>query len=112
MLLKILIGVLALLVVTASEYIVLSRNPVNRFKPIDQDGYVAFDTATGQLCKTFRTKTVPEKIQSIPSSDRSNGSRPVDPILDAIRGGVPDAQAEQAAQVQFIRGLPACADIR
>ena len=57
MLLKSLFAVLALLLAAESLFILMHRHPANRFKPVEgYDGVVAFDTATGQLCKTLRTK--------------------------------------------------------
>ena len=115
MLLKILTSILAVLVVAVSGYAIWNRHPVNRFKPVDEDGYLAFDTATGQLCRTYRAKSPPKRIPSAPSSDRSDGLRPEDRILDAIETkgaeAAANAKAERDAQVELIRGLPACADI-
>jgi len=125
---QIVTGILAALVLLESGYIVLRRHPTNRFKPMDEDGYLAFDSATGQLCRTFRPGPPPKKIppnpiEPAPSSLDSQKSNPkVDPVLNAIRGGLTEAefdkkvQSEKAAnaeaQAEFIRHLPACADIR
>src|SRR5467141_3561799 len=112
MLLKTLICILVLVIVAEGGYIFLHRHPINRFKPMDDDGYVAFDTASGQLCRTFRSKSAPKRIESSPSSDHSSESGSEDPILGAIRNGRPNAQVERETQVEFIRGLPTCDDIR
>src|ERR1700730_446981 len=65
MLFKLLTAVLALLLATESLFILMHRHPTNRFKPVEgYDGVVAFDTATGQLCKTLWTKSAAEIGQS------------------------------------------------
>jgi hypothetical protein len=109
---KTLTCILSLLVVGEGGYIFLHRQPINRFKPIDNDGYVAFDTASGQLCRTFRSKSAPKRIESTPSSDRSTDNRSGDAVLDFIREGGAKVQAEENVNVQFILGLPPCRDIR
>jgi len=63
MLFKTLTCILALVVVAEGGYIFLHRRPINRFKPVDDDGYAAFDTATGQLCRAFRARPSPKGIQ-------------------------------------------------
>lgn len=126
--LKILTGILAALVLLESGYIFLGRHPINRFKPVDEDGYLAFDSATGQLCRTFRPGPPLKKIQPVTikpaasSFDSKKSSPKVDPILSAIRGGLTETEfdkrvqeekdANAEAQAEFIRGVPACADIR
>jgi hypothetical protein len=111
---KILIGLLATLLLAESAYVLLNRHPINRFRPVDQDGYVAFDTATGQLCRSYRSKAPERAAQAAPASSlsRQSQSRPGDPILAMIEGGNPDAQPQEKAEVEFVRGLPACTDIR
>jgi hypothetical protein len=127
MILKILTSILALAVVAEGGYILLHRNAVNRFKAVDEDGDLAFDSATGQLCRTIRPAPLPKKMQlapikPAPSSFDSKESNPkLDPILSAIRGGLTEAEFEKKvqeekdanaeAQAEFIRGLPACVDI-
>lgn len=112
MVFKTLTCILALVVIAESGYIFLRRHPVNRFKPMDDYGYTAFDTASGQLCRTFRSKPAPTKVQLSPSPDRSPELHSGDAILDAMRNGSDNAPGEKDAEVEFIRGLPACADIR
>jgi|SRR5580704_6049887 hypothetical protein len=111
---KILIGLLATLLLAESAYVLLNRHPINRFSPVDQDGYVAFDTATGQLCRSFRSKAPERAAQAAPASSlsRQSQSSPGDPVLAMIEGGNPDAQPKEKAEVEFVRGLPACTDIR
>jgi len=126
MILKILTSILALAVVAEGGYILLHRNAINRFKPVDEEGYLAFDSATGQLCRTFRPGSRPKKIQPAPikpapSSLDSKKSGPDDRILTAIRGGLTEAEFEKQIQeekdanaeahAEFIRGVPACVDI-
>jgi hypothetical protein len=86
MLLKVLTGILIILLVGESVYIVLDRHTINRFKPVDQDGYVAFDTATGQLCRSYRSKALEKTFKPAPTSSLlpQSQSRPEDPILAAI----------------------------
>jgi hypothetical protein len=114
MLPKIIMGILTILMVAESVYIVLDRHTINRFKTVDQDGYVAFDTATGQLCRSYRSKAPDKTVRPAPTSSVSpqSQSRPEDRILAAIERGSPDAQAEEKTEGEFIRGLPACADLR
>jgi hypothetical protein len=114
MLLKVLTAILIILVLAESAYIVLGRHTINRFKPVDQDGYVAFDSATGQLCRSYRSKAPVKTFKPAPPTSLPPQSklRPEDRILAAIEAGSADAQAEEKAEVEFIRGLPACADIR
>lgn len=125
---KMLIGLLTALVLLESGYIFLGRHPINRFQPVDEVGYVAFDSATGRLCRTFRAGLPPTKPQlaltkPTPSSfDTRESSPKTDPILSAIRGGLSEAEFDKQAQqekdantqvqAEFIRGLPACVDIR
>ncbi len=81
---------------------------------MEVDGYVAFDTATGQLCRSYQSKPAPKTVRPAPSTfhapepESSSGDR----ILDAIRNGSADARAQENAEVEFVRGLPACTDIR
>jgi tetratricopeptide (TPR) repeat protein len=65
--LKALAGILALTVVAEGAFILLRRYPINRFKAADVDGYVAFDTSTGQICRTFRTNAGLPKQKASPS---------------------------------------------
>ena len=125
--LRILAGVLSILLALETGYIIWGHHRSNRFKTMDEDGYWAFDSATGQLCRTFRRgarvqETQPAQIKPSPSSLDSKKSSPkVDPILSAIRGGLTEAEFEKMvqeekdanaeAQAEFIRSLPVCADI-
>jgi len=79
---------------------------------MDDDGYVAFDTASGLLCKTFRSNFASKEIAPSPSSDRSPETKSGDPILDFIRNGEPTAQSERDTKVEFILKLPTCSDRR
>jgi hypothetical protein len=127
--LKLLTVSLVLLLMVESFYILKLRHPTNRFKPVDSyDGLVAFDTSTGQLCKTLRTKTAAEiekldveaskKVVPCPPMPAPSG----DPVLDEInRVGITkrcggngenvDQRSDDTA-IEFIAQLPACADIR
>jgi hypothetical protein len=112
---KILICILVTLLLVESTYVLLNRHPINRFKPVDQDGYVAFDTATGQLCRSYRSKT-PEGVaqaasaSSLPRQSQSRSGD--DPILAMIERGNPDPQSKEKAEVELVRGLPACENLR
>src|SRR6266550_464889 len=130
MLLKLLTTSLALLLAAESLFILMYRRPTNGFKAVDgYDGVVAFDTATGQLCKTLRTKSAAEIEQA--EAEAVNKPAPCpplpapsgDPILDEIkRSGISkscggnsedDAQKSDAgSSLEFVAKLPACADIR
>ena len=57
MVLEVVIGLLIVLLALESSYILIHHRPVSRFKTVGEDGLVAFDTATGQLCRTFPAKT-------------------------------------------------------
>ena len=125
--LRILAGVLSILLALETGYFIWAHHRINRFKTMDEDGYLAFDSATGQLCRTFRRgpraqKNQPAQIKPSPSSlDSKKPGSEVDLILSAIRGGLTESEfekkvqeekrADAEAQVEFIRGLPACVDI-
>lgn len=82
MLFKVLTGILTVLLVGLSAYMLMSRRPTERFKLVDgYDGYVAFDTTTGQACRTYGGKA---DVSKLPSSD---------------------------ATVEFVLHLPPCRDI-
>jgi hypothetical protein len=112
MLFKALTCILALVVVAEGGYIFLHRRTINRFKSVDDYGYAAFDSATGQLCRTFQARSAPRKIQSATSSARPAKLHSADPILDAMRNEADKSMPGKDAEVEFVRGLPACADIR
>jgi len=112
MLFKILTCILVLVVVGQGGYIFLHRRPINRFKPVDDDGYAAFDTATGQLCRTFRAGPSPRGVHYSPSAGQTPETRSGDVILDMIQNGPSNAQAGEKDRIEFIRGLPTCAVIR
>jgi hypothetical protein len=130
MIFKLLTGALLLLLVGESLFIVMQRHPTNRFEPVE--GYepaVAFDTVTGQLCKTLRTKSATE----IEKADAEAVKKPVpcppppvpsgDSLTDRIARsytskscGVDNEDVAQKSVADstlvFIAKLPACADIR
>jgi hypothetical protein len=109
---KLLISVLTAALVVESGYLLLTRHPSNRFKTVDQDGFIAFDSGTGQLCKTFGAKlslTTPRRV-SAPSNDDTSTSK--DPIMDAIRNAAPQTDGGEDPRVTLARVLPSCADIR
>jgi len=41
-----------------------NRHSINRFKAVDEDGYMAFDSATGQICRTG-TRLPKQKVFSV-----------------------------------------------
>jgi len=53
MLWKLLVGVLAAAVLAESAFIIFGRHPINRFRAVDEDGYLAFDTATDSSVERF-----------------------------------------------------------
>jgi hypothetical protein len=128
--LKFFTGCLAAVLVVESAYIVLHRQTANRFKPVEgYEGIVAFDTATGQLCKTLRTKSPAEIESSDPKAPIPTPPCPPlptpsgDPVLDEIGrlgiskgcGGDGEESWEKAssdATLQFIANLPGCMNIR
>jgi hypothetical protein len=58
---KLLSILLAVLLVVESAFLYLHRPAPNRFRAVDgYGGLVAFDTATGQLCKTLKMKSAAE----------------------------------------------------
>jgi hypothetical protein len=123
MLWKLLVGVLAAAVLAESAFIIFGRHPINRFRAVDEDGYLAFDTATGQLCRTIRIKSTSKGVQSSPTVDRApephlakpnedKNLKGWDRIAEAIQSSPSNTEAEEKYRVELIRGLPACADIR
>src|SRR5579863_3666760 len=57
----------------------MHRHPANRFKSVEgYSGVVAFDTATGRLCKTLGTKSVAEIKQS--EADTAKVAAPCPPL--------------------------------
>lgn len=109
---KILTYILAVMVLAEGGYIILHSHPISRFKPVEENGYVAFDTATGQLCRTYRMKPSPKRASAVVPPDRVPEKPTGDPILDAIRNAPASVQAGENAEVELVRSLPACADIR
>jgi hypothetical protein len=123
MLWKTLVGVLATVALAEGALIVFGRHSINRFRAVDVDGYMAFDSATGQLCRTIRMKSTSKGVQYSPSADHApeshlgnptedKTSKRYDRILDAIRNSPSNTEAAENYRVELIRDLPACADIR
>ena len=108
---RVMAGILMVLVTVESIYIFVHRHPINRFKTISEEGFVAFDTATGQLCRTFQVR-ISSSYEPRPSSDASPKPQSGDPILDEIQKLGSSAKIEDDAKVAFVRALPACRDIR
>lgn len=122
MLFRALTCVLTLAVVAEGGYILLRRHPINRFKAVDADGYVASDTATGQLCKTIRMQSSSKSLQYSPSADHAperyvgnaaedKTSKGYDRLLDAIRNSPSNTDAAEDYRLEVLRGLPVCADL-
>ena len=107
MILRVVAGILGLVAIVEGWYIFSLRNQVNRFHLMDASGYVAFDRVSGQLCKTFQ-------LNLAKSSVSANAARPNsgDPILDAIGNTPSSSSAEADAQLDFVRRLLACVDVR
>jgi hypothetical protein len=106
MVLKTVASVLALIALVEGWHILSRRNQLDRFHLLDDSGYVAFDRLSGQLCRTFQPKAKgakpPAPVNLVPSSSG-------DPILDAITDS---SAAESEVRLEFVRGLPACIDVR
>ena|ERR1019366_8550635 len=126
--LKVAVGVLVLLLAAESSYIVIHRHSISRFKQFGDDDLIAFDTATGQICKTLRTKSVAQIERSETDTVSKRAPCPPlpspsgDPVLDEINrlarsrrcgGNREDAsqKLEANSTLEFIANLPACADI-
>jgi hypothetical protein len=131
MLFKVHAVILVMLLAAESGYVLMHRHPSDRFKVLNdyEYGIVAFDSATGRLCKTLRTKSAAEIEQAeakagkkpapCPPMPKSSG----DPALDEINrvgiskrcGGTGEDVAQESdanPSLEFVANLPACADIR
>jgi hypothetical protein len=109
----------------------MHRHPSDRFKVVrDYDyGIVAFDSATGRLRKTLRTKSTAE----IEKSDAEVAKKPApcpplpapsgDPVIDEIRragiskrcgdnGEDVPHKSDDNSTLEFVVNLPACTDIQ
>jgi hypothetical protein len=102
---------LTLLVVGEGVLIVATRHPPKRFETVDADSYMAFDTATGQLCKTFQTQSAPQNVRPSHTVAPPDQRRSQDPILDAIDRTSTESQNQDRGQLDFIQGLPECSHI-
>jgi hypothetical protein len=141
MLFNLLTAVLALALVAENVYIVAHRHPTNRFKPVEgYDGIVAFDSATGELCRTLRTKSIAE-IQQSAAEDAKQANEKLkedvgcppyappppsgDPIIDEVNGtsrkmncgadgedAIKRQRSDADSKLEFAVELPTCADIR
>ena len=131
MLFKVLTVILVIALAAETGYVLTHRHPSDRFKILsDYDyGIVAFDSATGRLCKTLRKKSAAEIERSEAEAARKPAPCPPlpaasgDPFLDEInRIGISKAcggNGEEVAQksdanssLEFVANLPGCADIR
>jgi hypothetical protein len=101
-------SVLALIALVEGWYILSRRNQVDRFHLLDDSGDVAFDRLSGQLCRTFQPKAK-AKAAKPPAPVNLAPSSSGDPILDAITDS---SAAENEVRLEFVRGLPACIDVR
>ena len=129
--LKVLTVILLILLAAETGYVLMHRHPSDRFKVVrDYDyGIVAFDSATGRLCKTLQTKSAAE----IEKSDAEAAKKPApypplpapsgDPVLDEMKrsfiskkcGGKGEDVAQESdasSSLEFVVSLPACAEIR
>jgi len=112
MIYKLLAFFLGFLVVAESIYILTHRHSANRFKAVaDFSAVVALDSATGQLCKTLRTGSPATGQRPTGSPNPPPGQPSDDPVIDEIRTMGAKGQAEQGTLLDFVRELPACADI-
>ena len=131
MLFKVLTVIPMILLGAETGYVLTHRHPSDRFKVARDYGYgiVAFDSATGRLCKTLRTKSAAEIEQSdIAAAKKTAPCPPLpapsgDPFLDEINrvgiskkcGGSGEDVAQKSdddSTLEFVVNLPACADIQ
>jgi hypothetical protein len=131
MLFKVLTVIFLILLAAESGYVLIHRHPSDRFKVVrDYDyGIVAFDSATGRLCKTLRTKSAAEIDQSEAEAAKKPAPCPPlpapsgDRFLDEINrvgiskrcGGSGEDVSQKSdadSALEFVARLPACADIR
>jgi hypothetical protein len=119
---------LTVLLGTETFVMVMSRRTANRFRPVENyDGLVAFDTASGRLCKTIVTKSAAEIAQQAKEQqakadasreqaerEREKAARThsaIDDIAAAIDEQI-GASSRDASVEEFIATLPACKTIR
>ena len=121
--LKLLTAMLIFCLAVESVYLLKHRHPTNsRFRPLEgYDGIVAFDTATGQLCKTLRTRSAAEiehsgvepatKTLPCPLLPQPSG----DSVLDKINrfgisktcgGAKPARESDDESMIEFVVKLP------
>jgi len=131
MLFKVLTVILMILLAAETGYVLTYRHPSDRFNVVrDYDyGIVAFDSATGRLCKTLRTKSAAEIDKADKEAAKKSAPCPPlpapsgDPFLDEINrvgiskrcGGNGEDVAQKSdddSTLEFVASLPACADIR
>ena len=131
MLFKVLTVILLILLTAETGYVVTHRHPIGRFKVVRDYGYgiVAFDSATGRLCKTLRTKSPAEIEHSDAAAAKKTALCPPlhapsgDPFLDEINrvgiskrcGGTGEDVAQKSdddSTLEFVANLPACADFQ
>lgn len=109
--------------------ILLYRRPAHRFKPVEgYEGLVAFDTASGQLCKTIATKSAQEiarqtKLdaarEQAEATKRAESAREkaartgnlTDEIVASIDEQAPNSSRDASTE-EFVARLPACKDVR
>lgn len=127
---------LAIVVIIEGMYIwQRGHRAPGRFKSVNEwggwDGLLAFDTATGQLCRRARWKPSPTKNapethpvkEPLPEYCFDPNSK-MNPVIKAVRcdgtytkEAARAKEAEEAAvryerEAEFVRSLPACVDIR
>jgi len=131
MLFKVLNVILLILLTAETGYVLTHRHQSDRFKVVRDYGYgiVAFDSATGRLCKTLRTKSTAEIEHSDAAAAKKTAPCPPlpapsgDPFLDEINrvgiskrcGGTGEDVAQKSdddSALEFVANLPACADIQ
>jgi hypothetical protein len=131
MLFKILTVILLILLAAETWYVLTHRHPSDRFKVLNdyEYGIVAFDSATGRLCKTLQTKSAAE-IEKL-DAEAATKSAPCpplpapsgDPAIDEMKRSVISKKCggngEDVAQesndnwsIKFVANLHACAELR
>jgi hypothetical protein len=106
-----LLSLLVALVLAESVYILLSRHPINRFKPVDQDAYVAFDTANRTTLQELSVRSAQmdrdafSLVFSFPSlALRSAADGLLWTVERTLKSALPDSQrraVERVSEVLF-----------
>jgi hypothetical protein len=103
---------IVIVLLAGESFYMLHRRPTSRLQSVavaDYDGLVALDT--GQLCRTI-PMAGPKTVSNLQPKPPSGGAPSGDPILDELQKLGPNIKRDDDATVEFVRALPACADIK